>query len=172
MTINSTLDFDEVMKRVVTVSAGTLQCETTLIALRENDGWVVRYTFGIPMDIRRHEPAGRIRPPLRARRQDAGLPVAMDDARTDPRANRQVCEQFGIRSVLVIPLALKADVIGAMFLNYHAAPKKFTQEEVDFARKLGASVSLALENARAFQKIARMERRLKDTVDLVRGDGG
>jgi PAS domain S-box-containing protein len=89
----------------------------------------------------------------------------MDDALNDPRANRQICEQMGIHSVLVIPLALKKGVIGAMFLNYHAAPKKFIQEEVDFARKLSASVSLALENARAFQKIARMECRLKETID-------
>jgi PAS domain S-box-containing protein len=52
MTIDSTQDFEEVMKRVVTVSAGTLQCQTAIIALRENDRWIARFTFGIPVDIR------------------------------------------------------------------------------------------------------------------------
>jgi PAS domain S-box-containing protein len=163
LTINSTLDFEEVMKRVVTVSAGTLQCETAIIALREIDGWVARYTFGIPVDIRGTRQPDEYVP----RFEYTGgcwLPVAMEDVLTDPRANRQVCEKIGIRSVLVIPLALKAKVIGAMFLNYHATQKKFSQEEVDFSRKLGASVTLALENARSFEKVTRMERMLNATV--------
>lgn len=163
MTINSTQDFEEVMKRVVTVTASTLQCQTAIITLRENDRWVARSTFGIPPDIRGTSQPDEYVP----RFEHVGgcwSPVAMDDARADPRANRQVCEERGIHSVLVIPLALKADVIGAMFLNYHAAPKKFTHVEIDFARKLSASVSLALENARAFEKSVSLERILNNMV--------
>ncbi|MBP1700712.1 MAG: sensory transduction histidine kinase, partial [Deltaproteobacteria bacterium] len=56
-------------------------------------------------------------------------------------------KKYDIHSVMVIPLVIKGEAIGALFINHHAAPTVFSRPQIDFAEKLGTSLALSLENA-------------------------
>lgn len=158
--INSTLTFGEIMQRVVVGSARAIGAETAAIDLCEDGLWVVRYIYGFPRDMigvgLTDEEA-----PHAALSAATKRPVAIDDTETDARVDREVMRRFNIRSVLTVPLAVRGDVIGALFFNYHSAPIIFTETQIDFAYKVGASVSLALENARLFQQVESDKRDLE-----------
>ena len=49
--INSTLDFDEIMRRVVIEAAHAIGCETAAISLRKSDLWIVSYVYGFPEEL-------------------------------------------------------------------------------------------------------------------------
>ncbi len=55
--------------------------------------------------------------------------------------------RYGVRAVLALPLMIRDEVIGVLSFNYRAPRVAFGDAEMDFARKLAAAVSLALENA-------------------------
>jgi PAS domain S-box-containing protein len=159
--VNSTLDFDELMQRVVSESAQAIGSESARIALREADRWVVKYVYRFPEKFigasLADEEVLHLTLALKTRR-----PVAIDDAFTDARVKREVMEAYGLRSVLVVPLTLKEDVIGMLSFNYHSGPVAFTESQIDFANKLAASVSLAMQNAGLF---ADLEHQLDERLE-------
>jgi PAS domain S-box-containing protein len=147
--ITSTLDFEQIMQRVLPESAQALGAETAAITLRDDGYWISRFVYGLPPEQ------------LGTRFANGDLPhigpvveskqtLAVNDALNDPQVDRRIMEKYGIRSFLVAPLVVKEEAIGLMFFNHHSAPVTFTDAQIDFAGKLGAAVSLALENARLF----------------------
>ena len=160
--ISSTLDFDEIMERVVLESAKAIGAETAAVVLREDDGWVARYVFGFEPEMvgtrltDEENPHAMLAVGRRA-------PVAIDDAYNDERVNRRVMESLKIRSVLVSPLIVREEVLGVLFFNYHSAVVHFSDAQIDFANKLSAAVLLALENSRLYEA----ERKIADTLQTA-----
>ncbi len=149
--IHSTLDFDEIMQRVISEAAQAVGSETAAISLHQGDHWVVRYVHGFPQEVigtrmnDRQEPHGVLA-------IETKKPVVIDDAFTDERVNRVHMKKWGVRSVLVVPLVTEDEAIGVLFFNQHKAGTPFTKAHVDFANRLASSVSLAVRNARLFEK--------------------
>ena len=151
---HSTPDVDEIMQFVISESAKALGCDTAAASLRRNDCWVVSYVHGFPEDVvgttmnDEQEPHAL----LAIRTQ---VPLAIADAFTDERVNRKHMQEWGVRSVLVVPLAVRREGVGVLFFNFRQAPCAFGPAHLDFAAKLSATVSLALENVRLFTDIQR-----------------
>jgi len=114
--IHSTLDFDEIMARVLSEAAQAVGSETAAVSLRQDDQWVVSHVHGFPSDVvgtrmdDRQEPHAVLA--IRTRK-----PVVINDAFTDERVNREHMKQWGIRSVLVVPLVTEEQVVGVLFFN-------------------------------------------------------
>ncbi|MCL5291541.1 MAG: PAS domain S-box protein [Actinobacteria bacterium] len=157
--ISSTLDFDAIMRRVVVESVKAIGCESSLIFLREDDYWIVRYLYGLPRELLgRRLSDNEAKISLAAAR--TRRPVAIHDVYADERINRNFVETYNIRSSLAVPLVVREDVIGTLFFHYHSTPVSFTEAQIDFAGKLGAAVSLGIENAR----ILEIERRIAEIL--------
>lgn len=156
--INSTLNFDAIMQRVVDESAKAMGSETAGIALREEGYWVTRYIYGLP-DIVVGSKIKEKESVITRLAIETGKPVPIDDIYTDERVDRGMMEKHGIRAFMVVPIILRGEAIGALSFNYSSAVT-FTDEEVDFAGKLAIAISLALENARLYTA----ERNIADTL--------
>ncbi len=157
--INSTLDFDRIMRRVAEDAAKAIGCEAAAVILRDEPDWIIRYLFGLPAEQKGMRiPAGQAKCALLA--AETRRPVSSADAQHDRRFSCALMKKLGVRSFLSIPLTVKDDVVGILDFYYRSAPKAFTPEQVDFADKLGASVSLALENARLYA----VEHNIADTL--------
>ena len=151
--ISSTLEIDEILKRAVVESAEALQAETASIAVRDEDAWVTRYTYGYDDEV------------LGTRFSDADLPhvalaagtrapVAISHAGDDERLGLEIVKLLKLRSVLAVPLVTKDEVSGVLLFNWHDRPVTLSGAQIDFATKLASSVSLALDNARLYTERA------------------
>jgi len=147
--LHSTLDFDEIMRRIVAVGSALLGSESAAVSLRDGDGWIISQVFGLPPDYigkrmnddqERHAVLA-----LKSRR-----PVAVRDAFNDDRVNQAHMRGHNIRSVMVAPLILGNEELGVIFFNYHAAQHAFTEAELDFATQMASIAGIALANARLF----------------------
>jgi len=147
--VGSTLDFNEIMRRVVTKSAKAIGSETASVVLRIDDRWLVKYVYNMPQELMGKSLTDEDLPHAAhvARTREIFI---VNDVATDPRINREKLNAFGIRSFMMLPLTLKDDFIGVLVFGYHSETVPFTNQQIDFAHKLAASVSLALENARLF----------------------
>jgi len=157
--INSTLEFDEIMQGVIVESTEAIGAEAAAISIREGDDWVVKYAYGFSRDVigvRYSSTANSVV----ALAISTKKPVAIGDAFRDERVDRELMSRQGIQSLLTIPLLVKNEVIGVLDFHYHTMRVDFTELEMDFADKLAASVSLALENARLYEA----ERGIADTL--------
>ncbi|MHB0975575.1 MAG: SpoIIE family protein phosphatase [Candidatus Aquicultorales bacterium] len=152
--ITSTLSFDEIMRRVVTESAKAIGSEAAAIEMREEtadfeERWLVRYAYGLP-DQQIGRPLTGEAPAITAMAARERQTIAVNDAYSDERVDREVMKDYGIRSFLAVPLLVREAVIGVLVFYYYSRRITLREEEVDFGRKLGTAVSLALENVRLF----------------------
>jgi PAS domain S-box-containing protein len=159
-TVNSTLDFDRIMETVVVEAAKAMGSGTVTVSLKEKQDWVVKYLHG-------QLPAGIIGSRFSDRQirgaaiaVETRQPVVSNDAYNDPRFDREQMQRFDIRSYLAVPVIVKDRPIGALTFFYHREAVPFSPAQVDFAVKLAAAVSLALENARLYAE----ERNVADTL--------
>ena len=113
--INSTLDYDEIMQRVLREGAKALNAESSLINMREGDHWVARFVHDFPSNI-----LGRVKTdeesPTSMMVIKEGKAIAINDALEDPRVDRQAMARFNVRSLLVAPIVLRKDVMGVIAL--------------------------------------------------------
>ncbi len=151
--IHSTLSVDEIMRRLVGTAALALDTDAVAIELKEGDEWPVRYIKGLPPDvIGRPLTSGSVISRLVAA---TGGRLIVADTHEDRRLGEPGTIAF--RSLVAVPLLVRGDIFGVLvFLD--GRPRAFDQPAVDFAAKLGASVSLALENARLYADLAERER--------------
>jgi serine phosphatase RsbU (regulator of sigma subunit) len=108
---------------------------------------------------------------------ESGEPVVILDTRDDPRG-RQSAERFGTRSLMSIPLIARGRPNGVMTL-YWLEPSESVGSPrlLRFARKIGASLALALTNAHLYEgehRVAEilqtaMASSLKTTADVEIG---
>jgi len=160
--INSTLDSDEIMNRVVKEACKAIGSDSAAISLRIKDGWSVAYAHGFPVSIIGAEISDEENPHAILAVKTKQV-VAVNDAFNDKRVNREVMKKYDIHSVMVIPLVIKGEAIGALFINHHTAPAVFTRPQIDFAEKLGTSLALSLENA----ALLKAEKKGKERFQLL-----
>jgi PAS domain S-box-containing protein len=160
--INSTLDSDEIVKRVMIKTARAIGADAAEIILRENGGWKTGYTYSFGQ-----EPASVLTADERARVAELMMqtkkPISGTDLLNDSLFNKRITKETGIKPVLAIPLIVKGELIGILELSRPSSNIAFTEAQIDFADKLASSVSVALENARFYEN----EHRIAETLQSV-----
>ena len=90
-------------------------------------------------------------------------PVIIKDAQKDPlmKEVKDVIAPLGIRSILVIPIFFREEIIGTMLLRTSRANHAFTKREIQLCVALANASSHALYNAFLFQKLYREKAKLE-----------
>ncbi|MCL5104267.1 MAG: SpoIIE family protein phosphatase [Armatimonadetes bacterium] len=148
--ISSSLDFHEVMRAVVVKAAEAIGVELGMISMCEDGQWVVRYVS----DEEKLPPGLRFtseQAPYYALISETTEPTAINDTSADPGVCPEICEEFGMRSILGIPLISGRKLLGVLSLISTSSLINFTDADMDFAHKLGLAVSLALDNSRLYE---------------------
>jgi len=159
--IGSTLEIDEIMQNVVAESAKALGADASNINLRQGDTWVLTYGAG-PLQEAIGECSSDEVARITALVARERKPIAIEDTHTSPLGNPVLMDRYGFRASLNVPLIVRQEVIGVLGFNW-SHPVTFSEAQLDFAQKLSASVSLALENARLYES-ERRERYLLETI--------
>ncbi len=95
-------------------------------------------------------------------------PLVVDDARHDPRLLRlhKVLRLRGTASLLVVPLIIEKEVLGALILDT-TAPRRFSAAEVDLAQRVADQVSVALTRLRLIQTHERLSTAIDQVAESV-----
>jgi two-component system cell cycle response regulator len=109
----------------------------------------------IRIDLRKYP---EIRKALQQRR-----PVVVQDAMKDPVMEpvREVIKPLGIKSIVVIPIIFRDEVIGSLFLRTSRKGHRFTQREIRLLNSIANASANALYNAFLFEKLQQERARLQ-----------
>jgi PAS domain S-box-containing protein len=161
--IRSTLDADQIMREVVVEAGRVLGSESSAVDLREGGKWIVHCVCGLPEEVVGVTFDDEDTPFMELAMQTKSV-VAIDDAHADLRVRPEIMARYGLASVLVAPLESKGSVTGMLFFNYHSHAVSFRESEIEFARKVAASMSLGLENARLLKELERERLQLQTVL--------
>jgi signal transduction histidine kinase len=85
----------------------------------------------------------------------------VDDWRSDGRVNKAVARRWDAASGLILPLVARKVPLGLLVLT-RTTPRRWTEDQVDVAEALASQASVALENARLYEKARRAYRELNE----------
>ncbi|MGD9144828.1 MAG: GAF domain-containing protein [Anaerolineae bacterium] len=97
---------------------------------------------------------------------ESGQPLVVNDASADPRLTRMVVREEGLRSLAIVPLRSKGQVLGTLFAMTHGY-REFTDQDVQLLSSIGHQIGVAVDSARLFQA----EQRRAEQFRVITGVG-
>jgi sigma-B regulation protein RsbU (phosphoserine phosphatase) len=172
-TFNSSLDLDEVLNRVMDEVIAVTHAERGFVMLHEADGRpVFRVARGMDQNTI-DDPHFQISRSVVERVAREGQPVLTSDAQSDDRFSmRQSVMILGLRSILCVPLKIKDQASGVVYVDNRLQAGIFTQADLDLLTAIASSAAIAVENARLYQvavEKGRMERELQMAYEIQAG---
>ncbi len=163
--VGASLELERVLKAVVDEMArslGVTQSSFLLFDRTRRFGYVAAEYQAHPDDT-----ASRVRilldgNPLIERLLEERRPVAVADPRNDPltRPMRDVVELRRIQSMLVVPIVVRGEVVGAIELDATDKPRTFREDEVRLCQLLANQAAAAMENASLYADLRRRSENL------------
>ena len=165
------LSLDKVLQALVDIAVDILQADKSSLLIWDEarEKLVVRFAQGYqPETIAEMSFApdqgtvGRV--------ASTGKPVAVKDARTDPRVSKRatITEPEGIRSFMQVPIEIGGEVFGVFSADY-IQPRAFGQDEKRLFLALAQRAALAIDTAQLHeqsQELAVVEERNRLARDL------
>ncbi|RLC66475.1 MAG: hypothetical protein DRI48_04570, partial [Chloroflexi bacterium] len=160
--ISATMDLTEVLRRVTQRTAQVCGAHRCTILLWESDEealipimsqfsdgrpdpelWRLFKEMGYPSPVGQAPEAQQI---LREQR-----PLFIPDA---PHSSlpQSLIRTFDVKSVLLVPLVSKEQIVGLMALDHVEEGREITPTQMDMAMAIGTQAAVAIENAQLFQK--------------------
>ncbi|HLF28685.1 MAG TPA: GAF domain-containing SpoIIE family protein phosphatase [Anaerolineae bacterium] len=167
-TFNSSLDLDEVLNRVIDEVIAATRAERGFVMLRDESG---RLTFRAArgMDQRTIDaPAFQISRTVIERVARESRPLLTHNAQNDEwLRERTSVIALGLRSVLCVPLMLKGESIGVVYVDNRLQTGLFTSGDLELLTAIASSASVAIDNARLYQ-VAVEKGRLEHELQVAR----
>lgn len=150
--INSTLDVDEVLHRVLDLALRRLRADRGLIVLI--DPVTGELKTRIARNLRDDESSPRSPQTVVREVIRTGKPMISADAQDDQRlaASESVVADH-VMSMLCVPLVIRDRIAGSIYVDHREASHLFTQRDLNFLEAFSDQAAIAIENARLYQEI-------------------
>jgi signal transduction histidine kinase len=171
VTLNSTLDLDDLLQFIIDTAARILDCEAASILLFDEESQQLRFAASTELES---EKLAQIPVPLDGSiagsifRHNRG--VLINDVRHDPRHYALVGEQiaFRPRSLIGVPMRMRERVMGVLeALNKRQGP--FNEGELRLLAIIAAQAAVAIQNARLLQQLRQANQELS-RIDRLKND--
>jgi PAS domain S-box-containing protein len=94
--------------------------------------------------------------------------VILDDALTPNLfSSDSYIAQKGVRSILCLPLAKQAMVVGVLYLENAATSHVFTPSRIEMLKLIASQAAISVENARLYTDLQKSEDRLRLVFDTI-----
>jgi len=153
--ITASLDVTTVLQRIAEGTRALCRSDSAAIFLREGETLRPRYRVGPWPEIYR---TLRIRPgeSIGGEVMLTGKPTRSDDYTRDPRvppSHAVIAEQTGTVSVMVVPIVIRTQVAGLLYVSNHTR-RPFTDEDETVSSQLAEQAAIAIQNAELFAREA------------------
>ena len=167
-TFNSSLDLNQVLDHVMDEVIQALHAERGFVMLRDHSGNLV-FKAARGMDQRKlGDTDFNISRSIVDRVAREGQPLLTSNAQVDARFDQQVSVHvFGLLSILCVPLQLKGETIGVVYVDNRLQTGMFRREDLEMLTFIASSAAIAIENARLYA-LAINQGRIEKELQMAR----
>ena len=162
--INSSLDLDTTLDAVMDALIQLTGAERGCLILRDEEGLLSTQV------ARNFDPS----PELELSRSvietviESGEPIITTNAQSDPRFSEHTSVvDYQLRSIICVPLQVRNQVTGALYLDNRGREGAFSSDHVQLASRLADHAAIAIENARLYEAVHRANQAKTEFVSLV-----
>jgi HD-GYP domain-containing protein (c-di-GMP phosphodiesterase class II) len=160
--INSSLGLRRVLEEVMDSLISLMHAERGFLMLRESNGELaVQIARGIA-HINLDEEAFKVSKTVVRKVVESGAPVLTTNAQADPRFDAQMSvAAYQLRSILCVPLKLKDDLIGVLYVDNRAHAGIFKENDLELISGFADQAAVAIDSARLFEDLQESHRELE-----------
>ena len=160
--INSSMGLRRVLEEVMDSLISLMHAERGFLMLRESNGELaVQIARGIA-HINLDEEAFKVSKTVVRKVVESGAPVLTTNAQADPRFDAQMSvAAYQLRSILCVPLKLKDDLIGVLYVDNRAHAGIFKENDLELISGFADQAALAIDSARLFEDLQESHRELE-----------
>jgi putative nucleotidyltransferase with HDIG domain len=160
--INSSLGLRQVLEEVMDSLIFLMRAERGFLMLREPDGELaVRIARGIA-HVNLDEEAFKVSRSVVRKVVETNAPVLTTNAQADPRFDAQMSvAAYHLRSILCVPLKLKDELIGVLYVDNRAHAGIFKENDLDLISAFADQAAVAINSARLFEDLQDSHRELE-----------
>ena len=118
--------------------------------------WVLRLDRRHPTDLETGVGAARV-----IRTGEAAfypdIPDELLEEAISSAEQRQVAQQLGLKSIMIVPMQARDHVVGALTFAWADSDRRYTEADLVFAEELGHRAAVAIDNARLYESVRRAE---------------
>lgn len=154
LAVNSSLVLDDILQIVMTKAIELMQAERGLIMLLDDQGELqVRSAYNLCKEQMMEEDF-KISSSITSKVASTGKSVYTSDALSDERfSSQQSVLELHLRSIMSVPLKVKNEVIGVIYLDNSNQSKMFLKSDLYLFELYAQMVSNALHNAKLYQSL-------------------
>jgi len=167
-TFNSSLDLDDVLNLVMDEIVSVTRAERGFLMLREDDGHLaVKVARGLDRKTI-ESPEFEVSRGIVDRVATECKAILTSDAQADGwLGQRKSVRGLKLRAVLGVPLQLKGECIGVVYVDSRIQTGIFSKEDIELLEGIASSAAIAIENARLY-KVAIEKGRLERELQVAR----
>lgn len=160
--INSSLGLRRVLEEVMDSLISLMRAERGFLMLREPDGELtVRIARGIAQ-VNLDEEAFKVSRSVVGKVIESNAPVLTTNAQADPRFGAQMSvAAYQLRSILCVPLKLKDELIGVLYVDNRARAGIFKEHDLELISGFADQAAVAIDSARMFEDLQESHRELE-----------
>ena len=148
LAVSSTLELTAVLPQVVRESTRALRAQSGVILLLGGAQWSIAGAYGFARKRISAEPLELASLAISLAAVEQRAPLFVPDVSADDRFAATMEARWKARTVLVTPMFVGDTVVGSIGFHYHDEGHSLTDAESSFAKRMGALLALAFENAR------------------------
>jgi two-component system NtrC family sensor kinase len=171
--VTSTLDLDEVLRLAMQGINEIIEAEAGSLLLLDETTSNLVFRVSLHGDAQQPTPFTlQVGQGIAGWVVKEGEPLLVRDVNEEPRYYKEASEKFGLQchSILCVPLVIREHVIGAIEL-INKLGGEFTQEDLELLNSMGATIAIAVENARLYTELAEFALELeRSQAQLVRAE--
>jgi len=152
--INSSLGLKQVLEQVMDSLIALVHAERGFLVLREADGELrVRIARGLDQ-VDLGADAFALSRTIVQKVMSSGEPVLTTNAQEDPRFRQEASVvSLQLRSILCVPMKLKDDIVGVMFVDNRIHSGLFKDGDLELLSSFADQAAMAINNARLFDEL-------------------
>lgn len=170
-TINSILNIDPLLEKVLEIAMDTLSAERGFVLLKSlssPQGFEIKSSRNFSQ--KQIGDITRISTSVVHEVLHNGEPILLYEAHKDPKyGDTESIVLQKIQSIACVPLSLKNRQIGAIYLDSLTKRSHFTQESLPFLTAFANQAAIAIENAQLYESLREENRRLRTEVQRIHG---
>jgi PAS domain S-box-containing protein len=167
--VNSSLETDEVLTRVMDTVISLAGAERGFIMLKNRATGALEFTIARGIDQEQlSRDSFTISSTIVNKVAETGEPELTNNASDDPRYkdNRSVIGN-ALRSIIAVPLKVRGDVIGVIYCDNRFMAGIFKQSDLELLAAFATQAAVAIENARLFEAAREHLSEVKETSDFI-----
>ncbi len=166
--LSSSLELDEVMRKIAERIQGMIDCHLFCVMLWNEETELLEHTYSVRFGEHVPQEGGfPLGQGLSGSAAELRQAIRVPDVAQDSRYIRFRHAEVDIKSELAVPLVVRDRLVGALDLEsteYDA----FTEEHEQIVTALASHIATALENARLYGRVVANERRFEEDLSTAR----